>query len=103
MSQYRVDFDGIAWQSPMPGVRCKVSRHAGRQLRLVEYTPAMDRHWCDRGHMGWVLEGSLEVTFDSGVVTYQAGDGVFIPSGVEHRHMARVLTDVVRAAFVEDL
>jgi hypothetical protein len=28
---------------------------------------------------------------------------VFIPSGAEHRHMAKALTDVVRAIFVEEI
>ena len=102
MSQYRADFDSLPWRSPMGGVRCKVSRHNGRQLRLVEYTTAMDEHWCDKGHAGCVLEGRLEIRFAEETVVFGPGDGIFIPTGSDHRHMARVLTDVVRVVFVED-
>ena len=34
---------------------------------------------------------------------YNPGDGIFIPSGPEHKHMGRALTDLVRAVFVEEV
>ncbi len=70
---------------------------------MVEYTPAMEQHWCDKGHIGYVLDGEFEIKFDNEIVTYKRGDGVFIPSGAEHRHMGRALTGVVRVVFVEDV
>jgi len=30
------------------------------------------------------------------VVTFKAGDGVFIPAGEKHKHKARAVTEVVR-------
>jgi len=71
-------------------------------LRLVEYTPDLAPHWCERGHTGYLLEGRLEITFDNGVHVFEPGDGIFIPAGAEHRHMGRALTDTVRVVFVED-
>jgi quercetin dioxygenase-like cupin family protein len=103
MQYYRVDFETLAWESPMKGLRFKALQHEGRRLRLVEYTSEMEEHWCEKGHIGTILEGKFEIRFDAGVVTFCAGDGVFIPSGENHRHMARALTDVVRAVFVEDV
>jgi hypothetical protein len=35
-------------------------------------------------------------------VVYNPGDGVFIPSGSEHKHMGRVLSDFVNVIFVEE-
>jgi len=49
-----------------------------------------------------ILEGRFQIHFDHGVETYEAGDGVFIPSGESHRHKAICLTDRVRALFVEE-
>ena len=66
---------------------------------MVEFTPAMEPHWCENGHIGVVLEGEFEIKFDGDIVTYKSGDGVFIPSGSEHRHMGKALTDVVRVVF----
>jgi quercetin dioxygenase-like cupin family protein len=102
-SLYRVDFQAIPWQSPMKGMRFKACLHRGRRLRLVEYTPGMETHWCEQGHIGYVLAGQLEVSFPDETRVYGPGDGIFIPNGVEHRHAGRALTDVVRVVFVEDV
>jgi quercetin dioxygenase-like cupin family protein len=101
MSTYKVDFEKLSWETPMTGLRFKALRQEGRQLRLVEYTPEMEPHWCDKGHVGYLLEGRFEIVFDEETAVYEAGDGVFIPPGREHRHMGKALTDVVRAVFVE--
>lgn len=47
--------------------------------------------WCEKGHIGLVLEGALE-----------EGDGLFIPPGPEGGHKARSLTAVARPVLVED-
>ncbi len=103
MSIYKVNFDELSWEQPMEGLRFKAARDGGKQLRMVEYTPDMDLHWCDKGHLGIVLGGRFEIKFDDVTEVYEEGDGVFIPSGAEHRHMGKALTDVVRVIFVEDI
>ena len=100
---YRVVFDSVAWEEPMPGLRFKARRGHGKQLRLVEYGREMEPHWCEKGHLGYILDGRFEIAFDSGVVVYEPGDGIFIPSGRAHRHMGKSLTEVVRAVMIEDL
>lgn len=100
--QYRVDFDQVPWQEPMPGVRHKFVVHGDKKLRLVEYFKEMEPHWCNRGHIGMILDGRFEIKYDTTTEVYGPGDGVMIPSGDEHRHMAVSLTDVVRAVFVEE-
>lgn len=100
---YRVSFDGIDWQSPMTGIRHKVEKHGDRQLRLVEYTKEMPPHWCERGHIGVILEGEFEIEYPSVTHVYKKGDGVFIPPGHEHRHKAQALSERVVALFVEDI
>lgn len=103
MSSYRVVFDELNWETPVKGLRFKVLRHEGRQLRLVEYTKEMELHWCEKGHVGYMLEGQFEIRFDHETQIYAAGDGVFIPAGAQHKHMARALTDIVRTVFVEEI
>ena len=103
MSLYKVNFDDLSWERPMDGVRHKAKIEGGKRLRLVEYTPEMEPHWCDKGHFGCILSGRFEIAYDDVTEIYEEGDGVFIPSGAEHRHMAKALTDVVRAIFVEEI
>jgi mannose-6-phosphate isomerase-like protein (cupin superfamily) len=102
MTGHRIAFAELEWTSPFPGVRHKVQNVGARVLRFVEYSSAMKPHWCDRGHLGDILEGRFEIEFAEGTWVFDAGDGVAIPSGARSRHRARVLTDVVRAVFVED-
>ncbi len=101
MTSRKVDFDTLAWESPMPGVRHKVQVVGDRKLRLVEYSSRMAPHWCAVGHFGRILSGRFEITFDDGTEIFEPGDGVMIPDGEAHRHMARALTDTVEALFVE--
>ena len=103
MVQYRVDFESIPWVTPMDGLRFKADKQGDKQLRLVEYTQEMEPHWCEKGHIGYVLEGRFEIRYDREVHIYNPGDGIFIPDGAEHKHMGKVLTDVVRVIFVEDV
>ena len=63
---YRVVFDSVAWEEPMPGLRFKARRDNGKQLRLVEYGREMEPHWCEKGHLGYILDGRFEIAFDSG-------------------------------------
>lgn len=101
MNPYRVVFAELEWESPIPGVRHKVATIDGVRLRLVEYSTEMAPHWCAVGHVGQILTGTFEIEFDDGIQVFEAGDGVMIPSGEEHRHRARVLSGEVQAIFVE--
>ena len=105
MERCKVDFKSLPWESPpMAGVRSKVYRQEGRQLRLVEFTREfVEPDWCLKGHIGYVLEGQLEVEFDNGVVVFGPGDGIFIPAGEKDKHIGRVFGDVVKVILVEDI
>ena len=103
MNRYRIDFESMSWTAPMEGLRFKACKQGTRQLRLVEYTKDMEPHWCEKGHIGLILQGRFEIKFTDHTEVYNPGDGVFIPSGSEHKHMGIVLTDMVRAVFVEDV
>ena len=100
--EYKIDFESIPWETPMGGLRAKKKQQCGKQLRLVEYTKEMEPHWCEKGHIGYVLEGTFEIKFDKEVLVFNPGDGIFIPSGREHRHMGTALSDVVKVIFVEE-
>lgn len=86
----------------MSGLRFKAAVQGSKRLRLVEYSKEMEPHWCEKGHIGYVLDGRMEIRFDGETTAFSAGDGVFLPPGPEHKHMARMLSDVVRVVFVED-
>lgn len=103
MLQYRVNFDDLDWENPLEGIKCKIFKQRDRQLRLVEYSKEMPLHWCENGHYGYIIDGRLEIEYQDEKVIYQNGDGVFIPNGKEHKHRAKVLSEIVKVVFVEDV
>jgi quercetin dioxygenase-like cupin family protein len=100
---YKIDFENISWESPMSGVRHKRKIIGSTAIRLVEYSKDMPVHWCEKGHMGYVLEGILEIQFENEKQVFRAGDGIFIPDGKEHAHAGRVLSDMAKIFFVETM
>jgi hypothetical protein len=103
MWPFRIAFDTIEWKSPVQGARFKAHVADGRKLRLLELNSQfVELDWCEKGHIGFVLEGSLEVDFQGQLVTFHAGDGLFIPPGPSSAHKARSLTPAVRLILVED-
>ncbi|HEU4618960.1 MAG TPA: cupin domain-containing protein [Gammaproteobacteria bacterium] len=104
MSSFKVDFASMEWHQGRPGVRYKLYCEGSRQLRLVEFeTSEGDPHWCERSHIGYVLEGGLEIEFDGRMLSFGAGDGFFIPAGAPSKHRGVAITPGTRLVMVEDL
>lgn len=103
METSRVAFDALPWQPMAPGARHKVAEQGGKRLRLVELTPAfVDPEWCLKGHVGYVVEGSLELEFEARVERVSAGEGLLVRAGGE-KHRARATSPVTRLVLVEDV
>ncbi len=104
MEQCKIDFNSIPWEIPAEGVRFKVYKQDGKQVRLVEFTDKfVEADWCTKGHIVYILEGQLEVNFNGNIVKFNKGDGLFIPVGEKDKHIGRALTKIVRMLFVEDI
>jgi quercetin dioxygenase-like cupin family protein len=99
--RYKAEFKRLPWERPIEGVRHKCIERDGVRLRLVEYSKEMPPHWCERGHYGYVIEGRLEIEYENEKVTYNPGDGIYIPNGPAHKHRGRVLSEKATVFFVE--
>ena len=103
MEPCKVVFDSLAWQEAMPGARFKVFGDGRKQLRLLELTSEfVEPDWCEKGHIGIVLNGELEIDFRGKVVRYPEGSAIFIPAGAAHGHKGRAITPTVRLFLVEE-
>ncbi len=103
MELHRVDFKSMEWESPTDGVRFKAYEQNNKKMRLVEFFKEfVEPDWCTKGHIGYILEGQMEIDFNGDKEVFGPGDGVFIPAGPEHKHKGRVLTDKVKAILVEE-
>ncbi len=99
----RVNFEKMDWVSPSPGVRFKSFVRNGRQLRFVEFNEQFrEPDWCENGHIGYILEGILEIDFNGTKQIYESGDGVFILKGDAEKHKARAIGGPVRLILVEE-
>jgi hypothetical protein len=104
LNSIKVDFDSLEWQLGRPGVRFKIYSEGSRQLRLVEFeTTEGDPHWCEQGHIGYVLRGGLEIDVNGELVSLAAGNGLFIPSGLNSSHRGVKISRGTQLLMVEDV
>jgi quercetin dioxygenase-like cupin family protein len=104
LSPFKVSFDSMAWEQIRPDVRQKVYCEGSRQIRLVEFeTSDGAEHWCETGHIGYVLKGGLDISFDGNVISFKAGDGLFIPSGAASKHRSVRISSGTQLLMVEDV
>jgi quercetin dioxygenase-like cupin family protein len=104
MTEFKVDFGSMEWQSLRRGARYKLFQNGAQQLRLVEFTTdEVDPNWCRHGHIGFVLSGSLAIEFGARVVSYMEGDGIFIPPGSSSAHKACWINPGTRLVMVEEI
>lgn len=104
MGSFKVSFDTIQWQQIRPDVRQKIYCEGSRQIRLVEFeTSDGAEGWCESGHIGYVLKGALSIDFNGEVISFEAGDGLFIPSGGASRHRSVKIAAGTLLLMVEDL
>ena len=103
MSLFKIHFDSMPWeQSNTAGVRSKTLVRAGRKLRLVEFTNEfVEKDLCRKEHIGYVLEGEIEIDFNGKVETYKPGEGVFIEGGEGSKHKAKCTGSRVKLILVE--
>ncbi|PLX87894.1 MAG: hypothetical protein C0618_05665 [Desulfuromonas sp.] len=103
MKSYKVLFQNIPWESPISGARFKAYEQDGKRIRLVEFSSELvEPDWCRKGHIGYVLKGEMEINFNGKIISYGAGDGIFIPPGENHKHMVKVHSGTVRLVLTEE-
>ena len=103
MDKARVDFERLDWQVGPPGVRFKVAVRDDKQLRMVEIEPDIQQDWCVAGHVGYVLQGKLEIESHDRIERFRAGDGFFIRAGEAERHKPKAVGSIVKLVLVEDV
>ncbi len=99
---HKVKFDEMDWIEAGDGMRFKRFQQGELQVRLVEWDKAMvHASWCVKGHIGYVLEGVVEIDIAGEVVRYEAGDVLILPEGEAHKHRPKVLSEKMRFFSVE--
>lgn len=89
MNNYLIDFNNLDWVSPGPGIRYKEYVRGDKRIRLVELSEGFaEKEWCIKGHIGYILKGSLSIDFDGRIINFKTGDCLFIPEG--NKHMASI-------------
>ncbi|MFC1487916.1 cupin domain-containing protein [Thermoproteota archaeon] len=92
MSEFLIDFQNIEWESEYSGQRQKTYTRENQRLRLVELTDEYpEEEWCEKEHIGYVLKGRIIIKFNGKSITFNEGDGIFIPGGKENRHKGRMI------------
>jgi hypothetical protein len=103
MERCRIDFGALPWQETAAGARHKAVERDGKRLRLVEFTvDFVEADWCLRGHVGYLLEGELEIEFGDLTERFRPGDGLMIRGHGEQKHKARAIGATAKLLLVDD-
>lgn len=82
---HRIAFSNLEWHEAGDGMRYKLSPHGDMQVRLVEWDKSMlHAAWCLKGHIGYVIEGEMDIDYSGTVEHYGPGDCLLIPEGETH-------------------
>jgi len=86
-----VDFAALVLEPEAPGIASRATRLGGVRWALVAYEPGVLREeWCEDGHSGYVVAGSVTYEFDDGRAPLRVGEGegLALGDGVAHRGRA---------------
>ncbi len=101
-SAYKIQFEQMEWVEVGDGMRFKRFQQDELQLRLVEWDKAMVHpNWCLKGHVGYMVEGEVEIDIAGKVFNYKKGDVFVLPDGEAHKHRPKVLTEKAQFFAVE--
>ena len=76
----KIAFDKIPWESPAAGVRVKKVVSGENQVRLVKFSEGfVEAEYCRKGHIGYVVEGSMRLDVDGEMLDFKAGDAFILP------------------------
>ena len=94
----------MSWESVYRGQREKAYVEGNRRIRLVELTDEYaEEDWCEKEHLGYVIEGRITIIFNGKSVIFNKGDGIFMPQGERNRHKGRIAKgEKVLMLFVEE-
>ena len=98
-----IRFDDLPWQTIDPFARQKTIDKGDRVIRLLEFQPGFEEaEFCTKGHIGFVVNGSMQIQFADRIESFRKGDAIYIEAGEEGRHKAVVSAEPVTLLLVED-
>ena len=72
MNKKKIDFSSIEWDSSNPEIKTKIFQQDENQIRILEISKELYHpDWCKTGHIGFVMEGELEIEFDDETINYK--------------------------------
>jgi len=87
MSKGLIEFEELEWVQGATGARYKEYIQGDQKMRLVEFSYGFNEEdWCIKGHIGFVIKGSMKIDFSGNVVSYHSGDGLWIAEGEADKH-----------------
>jgi quercetin dioxygenase-like cupin family protein len=85
MAHEKIVFKEINWKQGAHPLEMKKSGLL-EGATLLRFEPGFtDPNWCGNGHAGYVLEGTLRLQFEDGIMDVGQGEGFIIDPGTSHR------------------
>ncbi|MEQ9187826.1 MAG: hypothetical protein RLP15_08825 [Cryomorphaceae bacterium] len=87
MDNVLIKFDALDWEPFRRGAEQKIHDYGESRMRMLRFhDDFIEEDWCQHGHIGYVLEGTMTVNFNGTMKAYKMGDGLWIQEGDAEKH-----------------
>ncbi len=87
MKNHQIIFKDIAWNETSIGAKQKTYQTGNTKIRLIQFTDQFEeKEWCQKGHIGYVLNGEMTIAFEHHEEHFVSGDGFEILAGNADKH-----------------
>ena len=104
MINHKIEFSKTSWETISSGAKQKLICLDNKKIRLLQLNDNfVEKDWCTKGHIGYVLDGVFTIDFDGTKTLFMKGDGLFIKDGIKSKHKAIISQgDFVELLLIED-
>ena len=85
----KITLNDVEWDEQLPGIRLRsLAAPDGTTWNIVNYEPGAVRDdvWCEKGHRGFIFEGTMSYEYHDGdTFSVDAGNGFIVNPGRAHR------------------
>lgn len=84
---YLIELEQMDWHQVGIGVDQKAISREGKRMRIVRFSHGFrEEGWCQKAHMGYVVEGEMTINFNGVQQAFKTGDALWIDAGAAHQH-----------------
>jgi hypothetical protein len=98
----KIDFSELHWEESAPDLKVKTFIQDNNKVRLLQLSKGLIHpDFCYTGHIGYVIEGIIDIDFNGNIIRFNEGDVLLIRDGETDKHIPIPISDTVILLLIE--